>query len=721
MAIEVAVGPPIITINQGSIFMVTNQQGAIDFATQQGLFAGDTRLISFYQIYINGNTWSLLNSSAISYYSARFYFTNSLVLTDNGEIPGGQLGLTLTRTVGEGIHEDIDITSHASKPVSFMLEISIRSDFADIFEVKQIKFVRRGRVTTYWDEVGGELINTYVNKDFKRLMIYRLINSGSPSQYANGRVVFEISLNPGQSWHTCAFFVLGEGDLTRNPLYGCSDSPTVGIIFDQLQTEWCERSTQLNSANDKVTRIFGQSVEDMGALRLYDHDFAPNIWLPAAGVPWFVALFGRDSLIASLQSMIVQASFALGTLKKLAQYQAKEFDDWRDAEPGKILHELRVGELAHFSKIPHTPYYGTADATILYLITLHEAWRWSGDISLLKEYQDVALRCLKWIDHYGDLDGDGFQEYQTRSSSGYENMGWKDSFDSVVYPDGTIVKQPKALCELQGYVFDAKMRMAEVFEALGHAGKANALRQQAQDIQSHFDEAFWMKDENFIAYGLDSQKQQIKTIASNPGHCLWSGIVKPERAGKVVHRLLEGDMWSGWGIRTLSSKNPAFNPFSYQSGSVWPHDNGIIALGFKRYGFSEETNQVANAIFQAAGYFASYRLPELYAGLAQSPGAFPVQYLGANIPQAWAAGSIFHLMQAILGLNADAPKGILHVAPTLPDWLSEVELTDLRVGDSVLCLHFWREAGRSRWEIRDQQGTIRIVDDSLPPPATELG
>lgn len=453
-------------------------------------------------------------------------------------------------------------------------------------------------------------------------------------------------------------------------------------------------------------------VEDIGALRLSDLDFAPYVGLPATGVPWFVTLFGRDSLIVSLQNMMVHAPLALGALKKLAQYQAAETDDYRDAEPGKIPHELRFGDLAHFKKIPHTPYYGTADATILYLITLHEAWKWLGAPAILREYRQVALGCLEWIDRYGDLDSDGFQEYQTGALIGYglgcENMGWKDAGDAVVYPDGSQIKQPKALCELQGYVFDAKLRMAEVFDVLGETDRAAALREQALELQRRFDEAFWMEEEGFIAFGLDPEKRPIRTIASNAGHCLWSGIVRPERAERIVRRFFEEDMWSGWGIRTLSSKNPAFNPFGYQLGSVWPHDNGIIAMGFKRYGFHEEASRVAHDIFEAASNFNSYRLPELYAGRPRQPGTFPVQYLGANIPQAWAAGCVFHLLQAILGLQADAPAGKLYVAPTLPRWLPEIELSQLKVGDSVLHLRFWRDGQHSRWEVLDRQGSIKV-------------
>ncbi len=715
MPVEIKVGPPTITINQNRTFMVTDQRGAINADSEHGLFAGDTRFVSHYQLYIDGTPWELLTSSAVNYFAARICLANPDVLTQDGPIRAHDVGLVVTRMVGEGVHEDLDITNYSLRPVRFQFEIALRSDFADLFDVKSHRFVRRGNIDTVWDAERIELSSTYVNQDFSRKVTYRIVENDSRACYANGRITFEVALGPGASWHACALYVLAEGERVRTPRYSCDAVGGGDTDFDRLQADWQRRATHLTSANEDVYRTFRQSVEDMGALRLYDQDFAPDVWLPAAGVPWFMTIFGRDSLIVSYQNMLVHAPFALGALKKLAQYQAAEIDDWRDAQPGKIPHELRFGELAHFHQIPHTPYYGTADATILYLIVLHEAWKWLGDAALLREYRDVAMRCLEWIDRYGDLDGDGFQEYQTRSSAGYENMGWKDAGDAVVYPDGSQVKQPKALCELQGYVYDAKRRMAEVFDELGEPERAATLRREAAELQRRFEAAYWCDDLGFYAFGLDPEKQPIKTVGSNPGHLLWSGIVPPARAEQVVRRFFEDDMWSGWGIRTLSAANPAYNPFSYQLGSVWPHDNGIIALGFKRYGYADEANRVARDIFEAASYFDGYRLPELYAGLPRRPSTFPVQYVGANIPQAWAAGSIFHLIRAVLGLRADAPRGRLYVAPTLPHWLPDLQLSGLQVGEARLGLRFWREGEASRWEVTEQSGDVAVVEAPWMP------
>jgi len=425
-------------------------------------------------------------------------------------------------------------------------------------------------------------------------------------------------------------------------------------------------------------------------------------------------LFGRDSLIVSYQSMGTNAPFARGALRELASYQAKERDDWRDAQPGKILHELRRGELAHFRILPYTPYYGTADATSLYLIVLHEYFRWTGDRRLLEELITVAEGCLSWIDTYGDLDGDGFQEWKTLSKDGYENMCWKDSGDCVVYRDGSQAISPKGTCELQAYVYDAKLRMAEICEVLGDKQKASKLLREASTLQKKFEESFWMEDEGTYAFGLDAAKKQIDAVASNAGHCLWATIASPERAQRVMDRLFQPDMWCGWGIRTLSSENPAYNPFSYQRGSVWPHDNGIIAGGLKRYGLHDGVNKIAEGIFAAAAFFDGFRLPEVFAGVERRPATFPSQYLGANIPQAWAAGSVLHLIRTMLGLRPDAANDVLYVNPHLPDWLPQLEVTNVQIGRSIVGLRFWREGDGTHFEVRSHEG--RRLDVVLEGP-----
>lgn len=707
MAIKVTVGPPVITINHGSTFLVTEFDGSITDASEQGFYSRDTRYISRYQLYIDGKPWTLLNSGAVAYFASRTYLVNPTVRTEHGTIVAGTLGLVLGRTVGEALHEDIDIRNYSTGRARFNLELLIRNDFADIFEVRAKTFTRRGHIETEWTGDDQRLISRYAHGDFRRALTVSFARCDSKALYANGRITFTVDLAPGAAWHACGKYDIREGDRLHRAPVGCAhDCEQTGAAHGL--TEWKEATTQITTPNEEFYRLYRQSVEDMAALRLSADDHRPDDLLAAAGVPWFVTVFGRDSLIVSLQNMTVYPDFARGTLRRLAELQATEDDAYRDAEPGKMPHELRVGELAHFKRIPHTPYYGTADATILYIIAWHEAWKWLGDDALFSDYEQVVKRCLRWIDEYGDRDGDGFQEYQTRSDKGYENMGWKDAGDAVLYPDGSLVKGPKALCELQGYVFDAKRRAADAADHFGDSDLAAKLRREAADLQQRFEARFWCEDLGYYAYALDGDKKQVKTIASNAGHLLWSGIVRPDRAEEVVRRLREPDMWSGWGIRTLSERHPAYNPFSYQNGSVWPHDNGIIAMGFKRYGFAEEAAMIARDISEAGKYFLLNRLPELYAGIERGPGTFPVQYLGANVPQAWAAGSVFHLLRAMLGLDADASKNRLYVDPLLPAWLPDLTVRRLRVGKATLDLRFWREGTVTRHEVLAVQGDVQV-------------
>jgi glycogen debranching enzyme len=713
---RVTVGPPILMINHGSTFMSTDLGGQINPHSHLGIFADDTRFLSNYSCYIDGHPWIRLTSATTTYYAARVYLINPEFTCRQGKVSQGDLSLIISRTVEEGIHEDLDITNNACQPVTFNLEIALASDFADIFEVESQEYVRRGHIETKWCETEHQLETRYTNGSFSRCLMYKPCNFTSRPYYANSRITFEISLEPSQTWHTCCKYNLIDHERVREAVDFCYqdmvDLSTINTEIERLHCQWRDSVTGIVCGNEDVVRLYRQSIEDLGSLRLYDYDFGPDIWLPAAGVPKFVALFGRDSLIISLQNMIVHPGFARGALQKLGELQATELDEWRDAQPGKILHEIRQGELAYFAKIPHTPYYGAADTTPLFLITLHETWKWLGDNSLLQDNRDIVLRCLEWIDNYGDLDGDGFQEYQMQSPGGIENQAWKDSGDAVVYPDGSQVKAPKALCELQGYVFDAWMRMAEVFDVLGEGNFAQELRTKATQLQVRFEEHFWSEDLDCYVFALDSDKEPVRSLTSNAGHCLWSGIASPERAARVVQRLMQPDMWSGWGVRTLSTKNQAYNPYSYHLGSIWPHDNGIIAMGFKRYGFTDEVAQIAHGIFDASKYFASYRLPELFAGIERQPGAFPVPYIQANVPQGWAAASAFHLIQAILGLQADAPHQLLYVDPHLPPWLPEIELQHVEIGNSRVDLQFWRHGEVTHWDAVVKSGEVEVKQES---------
>jgi glycogen debranching enzyme len=699
MSLKIKVGPSLLAINQGYSLLLTEPDGQIPWPSKCGFFVRDTRLISAWSIYANGEPWNLLNSGAITYFAAQAFMTNPGIVTEDGTIEPRTLLLQLGRSIDEGgIHEDIDLTNHGRRPVRFNLEIVIRSDFADILEVKSEHLVRRGRITTEWSAEAATLTTRYRDRDFLRELIISRRRNRSSCVYANGRISFEVDIEPGNTWHTCLEYSVMAGQHRYPAPQACIAHAPNSQLGEPLEN-WRKTVLKLDSSNEDFANLYCQAVEDMAGLRLPVDGTHHLEFTPAAGIPWFVALFGRDSLIAALQNTHVYPDFARGALDVLGRYQATERDDHRDAEPGKIMHELRTGELAHFKLIPHTPYYGTADATPLYLIVLHTAWRCTGDQQLVERHLETAERCLDWIDQYGDRDGDGFQEYQTRSPVGYENQSWKDSGDAVRYADGGLVKGPKALCELQGYVYDAWIRMAEIYEALGRSRRAKELRAKAKTLFDRFNEVFWDEDGGFYAYCLDGDKKKVLTVASNPGHCLWSRIVPQERARRVVERLLKPDMWSGWGIRTLSRDHPSYNPMSYQNGSVWPHDNGIIAIGFKQYGFAEEAARVARAIIDAGSFFALYQMPELYAGLEREDANFPVQYPDANVPQAWAAGSVFSLLQALLGFEPDAPQGKLYLDPKLPDWLPDLTLTDFRLGKQSFDLRFWREGEETRFAV----------------------
>jgi glycogen debranching enzyme len=714
MSFKVQVGPAQIAIHQGQTVFLTETDGRVDWPSKGGLYFRDTRVVSAWAIYANGELWDLLNGGAVAPHAARIFLTNRAFETEDGKIAPRTLGLVIGRRVNGGLHEDIEITNDSQKPVRFNLEVAIRADFADIFEVKGENIVRRGRVVSSWSPKRETLRITYRNRDFCRAVIVRTaVGDGAPTVYANGRLSFDVALKPGQEWHRCLLYDLQDGQKRTRASQECIEaSPT--SAHSRNMDEWQRTVLKIRTSNEEFYRCYDQGIQDMAALRLPLQGTDHMVFVPAAGLPWFVALFGRDTLIASLQAMIVYPEFAAGALQALARYQATKRDDYRDAEPGKILHELRYGELAHFKLIPHTPYYGTADATPLYLVALHAAWKATGDRELVERLLPNAEACLDWIDKYGDRDGDGFQEYQTRSTAGYENMAWKDSGDSVMYPDGTLVRGPKALCELQGYVYDAWLRMAAIYDELDDKRRANRLRKKASELFKKFNEVFWDEKAQFYAYALDGDKKKVMSVASNVGHCLWSGIIAPKRAAVVVERLMKKDMWSGWGIRTLSSDHPSFNPYNYQTGAVWPHDNSIIAMGMRRYGFVAEAAALARDISGAAGHFLLNQLPELYAGLQRDPTSFPVQYLGANVPQAWAAGTPFLLLQAMLGLEQDAPRGKIYVDPALPDWLPDVTLIDLRLGRRRFDIRFWRDGKNTRFEVtKGRQDAVELKAGGL--------
>ena len=686
MTLPIQVGPSTITMNRDDRFVVCQPDGRIERLAEEGFFARDTRFVSGYEVFLNGQRPALLNASPVQFFSSRFEYTNPELLDRDGVVPRNSLGLRIDRTVSGGVHEDYDIVNYGRRPVRLTIEIEIESDFADIFDVKAGRLVRRGEINARWFRTNRELRTTYAHREFVRELVIQADRSDSKPQFANGRFVFVAEVAPKGVWHTCLRWLPLTSSKRRPSTLACNAVAESLPAHGQSKL----RRVRLDTPNHTVRRAWDQAQLDMASLQLEDPTFAKGVFIPAAGVPWFVTLFGRDSLVVSMQGISGYPEFAAGALRRLSELQATADDPERDMEPGKIPHEIRHGELAQLRILPFQPYYGTHDATSLFVIVISYLYQWLGDVAVLERYLPNAEAALRWIDTSGDRDRDGFQEYKTRSKHGYYNQGWKDAGDAIPHADGSLAPLPLALCELQGYVYDAKQRMADIYEILGRGRKSARLRAEARELYDRFNEKFWWEAEGTYYLGLDGDKRPIESVASNAGHCLASGIVPPERASRVVERLMAPDMWSGWGIRTLSSDHAAYNPFSYQTGSVWPHDNALIAGGFRRYGHDAEAAQVALGMFEATERFQANRLPELFAGLPRDAGSFPVQYLGASVPQAWAAGSIFRLVAVLCGIHAtsDRAGSRLYVHPALPEWLPELTIRNLRAGDGAAELRF---------------------------------
>ena len=717
---EVQIGPAVLTVHADDEVLVCDPDGRLSSTKEQGFFAADTRFVSGYRLRLGRTQPVLLNSAVIQPWSARFEFTNAAVPALAGAIPPQTLHLRLDRTVGNGVHEDYDLTNHSARAVDLEVEVSFECDFADLFDVKRGELVRRGSLQSEWDERKGRLTTRYRHDDFERAFRIDVVDAGSDPEFANGGILFRLALEPGATWHTCIFWipVITDERATR-PRRPCHDLLGAGRERDRLRREWVQHATSFETSDPGVTATVSQAVDDLASLRLHVHDIGGrpqahtrgvDDWVPAAGIPWFVSLFGRDALVVSLQTLALAPRFAIASLQALGELQGDGYDDARDMQPGKIEHEIRRGELAFFHLVPHTPYYGSHDATTLYVLAAAEAWRWHGDRGALDRMRPHVERALAWIDTDGDPDGDGLQEYATRArEGGYYNQGWKDSGDGIVNADGSLAALPIALCELQGYVVAAKRAWAATIEdAYGDHEAATRLRDDADRLAALIEARFWWEAEGTYYLGLDGAKRPIESVTSNPGHLLWSGAVTAERAARVAARLVADDMWSGWGIRTLSTTHVAYNPFSYQRGSVWPHDNALAAAGLRRYGLDEEAAMVARAVLDAGERFQNRRVPELYAGLARDPGGFPVQYLGANVPQAWAAGAVVHLLTTLLGLDADASRDRLVVRPALPAWLERVRLRNLTVGDAVVDLEVRRDDRAHQLDAEVRRGKLDV-------------
>jgi len=654
-----------ISTLDGSTFVVSDRRGDIEASPDQpeGLFYRDTRFLSRWVLTVNGSRPNVLSTDATDYFAAQFFLAPA-----TGTIyKSPYLSVIRKRFVGEGFHEDILVLNHEPETVEIELRLEAGSDFADIFEVKDA-LAKKGEL--YRELRGGELVLGYRRGSFVR---ETSISSSANAEVSEEGFVFAVKIEPKAEWSTC-IDVQPIAEQACVVKYGHGEREAKPNMKKSLR-EWIADAPTLECEWDPLDHIYRKSLVDLAALR-FEPLILPGTSLPAAGLPWFMTLFGRDSLIASYQALPFAPELAEATLRVLAARQGAKVDDFRDEEPGKILHEIRFGELTTFGERPHAPYYGTADATPLFLVLLDEYERWTGDTGLVRELEPGARAAIEWIDGYGDRDGDGYVEYERRNTeTGLENQCWKDSWNSILFADGSASSLPRAVCEIQGYVYDAKVRAARLArEIWGDPIFAERLEADAAALKHRFNRDFWLHERGYFALALDGDKQQVDSLTSNIGHLLWSGIVDDDKVESIVGHVLGERLFSGWGVRTMAEGEGGYNPIEYHNGTVWPHDNSFIAAGLARYGYREEAGRIAMAILEAATYF-DYRLPEVFAGYRRDLTRFPVEYPTASSPQAWATGAPLLFLRAILGLE---PAGdFLTVDPLLPDNLGRLALRDV--------------------------------------------
>jgi glycogen debranching enzyme len=677
---------PTVKINHGATFLVTDQDGAVPLAAGDcGLFSNDTRYVSRHEVRLNGRRPQSVASVRLSFQHARWHLIADNVEATDGDMRGARVAVTVDRLLDlHRLHEDFVLRSYGRTSLTLLLEIALESDFADLFEVRRRTWQRRAELETTWT-APNKLEFHYRHQDFVRRCVVRTLNDTAGVTYANGSLRFPVDLKPNDDWKLCLQYDLLTHDGAMASLAQvCPLEATDDSAEELVAEKWQMSVSKIEPADIRLQFAYERAIEDFAALRLHEQDSASDRWMPAAGLPWFMALFGRDSLIASMQGMVVSPAVAIGTLENLARWQSEVDEPERDAEPGKIPHELRVGEWAHFGIIPHRPYYGTADATPLYLMLLAEHYRWLGDAPGLLPFKKVAERCLEWIDEHGDRDGDGFQEYAPRTPRGYRNQGWRDAHDGVVDETGLFPDLPIGTCEMQAYVYAAKLWTAPLFEAWGDGARAQRLLDEARELRRRFTAKFWLEDEGELAFAIDGHKRPVRTATSNPGHCLWLGILDREKGRLAGERLMRQDLFSGWGLRTLSEDHPSYDPHSYQRGSVWPHDSVLAAAGLRRYGLIDQTWQILDGLLGAVMCFEDIQMPELFSGLRKEQFAVPVPYRMANVPQAWSAGCVLQMVRILLGLEPDLPAGKLYVDPALPSWCPRLTLRDLRLGDRLV-------------------------------------
>ena len=663
-----------MTILEGSTFCICDEIGDLDGQTS-GFFAEDTRFLSRLELRVNGARPLLLSSGKVEYFSAAFYLRNPVA---NG-LAQDSLSIARERFVGQGMQDRLVLRNECSEALALELALEVGADFADIISVKEHDFALGNPLSALplpapaavrFDTDANQLVleEDRVGGAKTQILFSR------PGVIDGPRVSFELELAPRESWDLRIDIVPSIAGEEAEPQAVERRFGEEREHVRESLAAWNLRVPRLQTQREDMRLAFRQSVADLAALRMRGDDGLAM--LPAAGMPWFMTVFGRDTIITCLQTMLLGPELAIASLDSLAALQAREDDPTIDAEPGKIVHELRRGRAAEtwFGR-----YYGTLDATPLFLVLLSEVWRWTDDTDVAERLREPALAALRWIDEFGDRDGDGFVEFERRTPRGLENQSWKDSGDSQRFHDGGFAGTPIAPCEVQGYVYDAKLRIAELARAAWRDETlAVRLEAEAAELQRRFDKAYWVEERGgFYALALDAEKRPVDSLCSNTGHLLWSGIVPPERAKAVAGRLMGEELWSGWGIRTMSTADAAYNPLSYHNGTVWPHDTSLAAWGIARTGRTGELHRIAHALLAAARFF-DWSLPEVFAGYARGETPFPIAYPTAARPQAWAAGTPVLLLRLLLGLEPHPESRELRSETVPPDWAEGLELDGLR-------------------------------------------
>ena len=649
-----------ISILDGSTFLVSSPNGDIEAAPDapQGLFYKDMRHLSKWKLTVEGLSLSVLSADANEY-----YFAQHFCIPPTGTIyKNPTISIVRRRSVAEGFVEELTVLNHGTEAEELELRLEVGCDFADLFEVKDA-LAKKGEF--YQKIRDRRLILGYRRESFVRETM--IGSTTRATEETVNSLVFRITLQPKSSW-TTKFYV--------TPLMGetmqAAPAKDRGTAIREGLKEWLEQAPSV-TCHPEAERIYARNLVDIAALR-FRPDNMPDDSLPAAGLPWFMAVFGRDSLITSYQMLPFAPELAKTTLHALAASQGKQEVELTEEEPGRILHELRFGELTHFRERPQAPYYGASDTTPLFLVLLDEYERWSGDVDLVRSLQPNARAALDWIDHYGDRDGDGYIEYQRKTTLGLENQCWKDSWNSILFHDGSLAPTPRATCEIQGYAYDAKVRCARLArEIWKDEAFASKLEAQAAELKRRFNHDFWIPDRQFFALALDGHKKKVDSLCSNIGQLLWSGIVDDAKVSAVRNHLMGPKMFSGWGIRTMAEGEGGYNPIEYHNGTVWPHDCSIIAAGLARYGYRNDASDIVAGIFEASIAFRS-RLPEVFAGYERTKTRFPVEYPTACLPQAWAAGAPMLGIRTLLGLE---PKGDVLTSASdavLPFWFGTLSV-----------------------------------------------